>query len=313
MVQEIIAIGSGCIDHLSIVTRTADGWEQCGVPLVQGGGLASTGATAIARLGGGVELWGIVGDDYHGQMIRTELERDGVDISQMPLIPGYRSPCSYIEVDSETGERTIYGSGFDRRPENVSSYFDPTRAREAKAMLVTGFVPDVAVAAAIELHAVGGKVVADMSRIAEPVLELVHHVDALIMPEFAVEPLVGSFDIPRALAVLADLGGSMPTFTVGPRGSYYLADGVVYHCPAFTVKVVDTTGCGDSFHGAYTYAMAKGYDQHEAIRFSSAVAGLKATKLGGRSGLPTLEAVTQFMAERPDEARARRFEGGALA
>ncbi len=313
MVQEMIAIGSGCIDHLSIVTRTVDGWEQCGVPLVQGGGLASTGATAIARLGGGVELWGIVGDDYHGQMIRTELERDGVDISQMPVVPGYRSPCSYIEVDAETGERTIYGSGFDRRPENVSSYFDPKRAREAKAMLVTGFVPDVAIEAARHLHANGGKVVADLARIDGPVSEMILHVDAPIMPEFAVEPLVGSFDVRRGLALLADLGATMPTFTVGPQGSYYLADGVVYHCPAFTVKVIDTTGCGDSFHGAYTYAMAKGYNQHEAIRFSSAVAGLKATKLGGRSGLPTLEAVTAFMAARPDEARARKLDDNTLA
>jgi len=100
---------------------------------------------------------------------------------------------------------------------------------------------------------------------------------------------------------------------VGPKGSYYLAEGVVYHCPAFQIRAVDTTGCGDSFHGAFTYAMAKGFDQHEAIRFSSAVAGLKATKLGGRSGLPTLEAVTQFMSERPDEARARKLEDGALA
>ncbi|NLT74843.1 MAG: hypothetical protein GXX94_11750 [Chloroflexi bacterium] len=313
MVQDIIAIGSGCIDHLSIVTHTDDGWEQCGVPLVQGGGLAATGATAIARLGGNVELWGIVGDDYHGQMIRTELERDGVDITQMPVIAGYRSPCSYIEVDSETGERTIYGSGFDRRPTDLDSLFDPARARHARAMLVTGFIPEVATAAAKQIHANGGKVVADLFRVDGPVSEMVHHVDALILPEFAVEPLVGAFDIPRALAVLADLGGSMPTFTVGPKGSYYLAEGVVYHCPAFQIRAVDTTGCGDSFHGAFTYAMAKGFDQHEAIRFSSAVAGLKATKLGGRSGLPTLEAVTQFMSERPDEARARKLEDGALA
>ncbi|MGI6368809.1 MAG: carbohydrate kinase family protein [Anaerolineae bacterium] len=313
MVQEMIAIGSGCIDHLSIVKHTADGWEECGTPLVQGGGLASTGATAIARLGGGVELWGIVGDDYHGQMIRTELERDGVDISQMPTVPGHRSPSSFIEVDALTGERTIYGSGFDRRPPNLSSLFDPSRARQAKAMLVTTFVPDVAIAAARELHASGGVVVADLARVDGAAAELIHSVDAPIMPEFAVEPLVGSFDVRRALAVLADLGASMPTFTVGPSGSYYLAEGVMYHCPAFSVQVVDTTGCGDSFHGAYTFAMARGYGQHEAIRFSSAVAGLKATKLGGRSGLPTLDAVMRFMAERPDEARARRVDDGSLA
>ena len=103
----------------------------------------------------------------------------------------------------------------------------------------------------------------------------------------------------------------MPAITVGPKGSYYLAEGQVYHCPAFEVDVVDTTGCGDSFHGGFTFAMAAGMSQHEAMRFSSAVAGLKATKLGGRSGLPTLQEVTRFMAERPDQARARRLSDGA--
>lgn len=311
MANDMIGIGGGCIDHLSIVRHTPDGWEECGPPLVQGGGLAATGATAIARLGGSVELWGIVGDDYHGQMIRTELERDGVDISQMRIVPGMRSPTSFIEVDAETGERTIYGSGFGVRPDDVETYFDPTRARLAKAMLVTSFVPNVAIQAARYLHEAGGYVVADLARVDGPVAEMVRHVDAIIMPEFSVEPLVGSFDIPAALRKLAEMGSSMPAITVGPEGCYYLADGVVYHCPAFQVRAVDTTGCGDSFHGAFTYAMAQRWNQHEAIRFASAVAALKATKLGGRSGLPTMAAVREFMAARPDEARAHRLDSGA--
>ena len=307
MANDIVAIGGACIDHLSIVTRTPDGWEECGKPLVQGGGLAATGATAIARLGGNVELWCIVGDDHHGQMIRSELEGDGVDMTQSRVVPGYRTPCSFVEVDSETGERTIYGSGFGVYPDDILTYFDPTRAKTAKAVLVTSFVPDLAVKAAQYAHASGGVVVADMFRVTGPVSELVHHVDAMIMPEMSVESLAGSFDIPGALRALANLGSTMPTITVGPEGSYYLAQGEVYHCPAFDIQAVDTTGCGDSFHGAFCYAMAQGWDQHEAIRFSSAVAGLKATKLGGRSGLPTLDAVQEFMEERYEEARAYKI------
>lgn len=313
MANDMIGIGGGCIDHLSVVRRTPDGWEECGPPLVQGGGLAATGATAVARLGGSIELWGIVGDDHHGQMIYAELQRDGVDMSQVRVVPGMRSPCSFIEVDADTGERTIYGSGFGVYPPDVETYFDPARARTAKAMLVTTFAPRAAIEAAKQLHAVGGKVVADLARVDGPIAELARHVDAIIMPEFSVEPLVGSFDIPRALYALAEIGSSMPAITVGARGSYYLSQGIVYHCPAFPVRVVDTTGCGDSFHGAFTYAMAQRWNQHEAIRFSSAVAAVKATKLGGRSGLPTLATVQEFMAARPDEARARRVDSGAAA
>jgi sulfofructose kinase len=306
MANDVITIGAACVDHLSIVKHTPDGWEQCGVPLVQGGGPAATAATAIARLGGSVERWCPVGDDYHGAMVRHELERDGVDVSQVVAVPGYRTPSSFIEVDSETGERTIYGSGFAEKPDGVDSLFDPSRARRAKALLVTRLVPETAIRAAAEVHAAGGVVVADLFRVDGPVSEMVHSVDALILPEMAIETLAGSDDVRRALAVLADLGSTMPAITVGPRGSHYLADGVHYHCPAFPVTTIDTTGCGDSFHGAFAYAMARGDDQHEAIRFAAAVAALKATKLGGRSGLPTLDAVLEFIESRPDEARARK-------
>ena len=312
MANEIVAIGGCCIDHLSIVTRTPDGWEQCGTPLVQGGGPAATGATAVARLGGKVELWSYVGDDYHGQMIRRELERDGVDVSQIHVAPNHRSPSSYIEVDSETGERTIYGSGFDRRPIGVDACFDPGRAGAARSLLVTEFVPSVAVEAAKRVHASGGVVVADLFRVDGPVSELVHYVDALILPEMSVESLAGRYDVPTALGILSDLGSTMPAITVGPKGCYYVNEGRVYHCPAFAIRAVDTTGCGDSFHGAYCYAMAQGWPQHESIRFSSAVSAVKATRLGGRSGLPTLEAVTRFLEERPDQGRARSLDGALV-
>jgi sugar/nucleoside kinase (ribokinase family) len=312
LANDIITIGGCCIDHLSIVTRTPEGWESCGTPLVQGGGPAATGAVAIARLGGRVELWSYVGDDYHGKMIRGELERQGVDVGQVHVTPNHRSPSSYIEVDSETGERTIYGSGFDRRPADVDTYFDPRRADSAKSLLVTSFVPAIALEAARRVHASGGVVVADLFRVDGPVSELVHHVDALILPEMSIESLAGGHDVATALRVLADLGSTQPAITVGPKGCYYLSEGTLYHCPAFEVRAVDTTGCGDSFHGAYCYAMAQGWSQHRAIRFSSAVSALKATKLGGRSGLPTLEAVTRFIEERPDQARARTLDGALV-
>ena len=196
----------------------------------------ATGAVAIARLGGSVELWSYVGDDYHGKMIKSELERQGVDVSQIHVASNHRSPSSYIEVDSETGERTIYGSGFDRRPADVATYFDPSRASSAKSLLVTEFVPSVALEAAKRVHAAGGMVVADLFRVTGAVSELVHHVDALILPEFTVESLAGSDDVPRALSVLADLGSTMPAITVGPKGCYYMSEGTVYHCPAFSIR-----------------------------------------------------------------------------
>jgi len=60
---------------------------------------------------------------------------------------------------------------------------------------------------------------------------------------------------------------------------------------------VDTTGCGDVFHGAYAAALARGLEVAASTRFASAAAALKATKYGGQAGIPTRAAVEAFLKE----------------
>ena len=75
------------------------------------------------------------------------------------------------------------------------------------------------------------------------------------------------------------------------------------HQPAYRVEAIDTTGCGDVFHGAYAAALVRGLDIPTAIRFASVAAGLKAASPGGQAGIPTLAAVEGRMAAFPDHAR----------
>ena len=311
MPAEIAGIGVTCIDHVSIVTRTPDGWEQCGPPLAQGGGLTATASVAAARLGASIDLYAAVGDDYHGQMIKRELSSQGVGVDGVRLIPGMRTPTAFIEVDSKTGDRTIYFSPGRYGPMDESALgFDPEAVGGVRSLLVDSLFPKTAVAMARVARRGGAKVVGDFFFIDGPNEELVSLVDALILPEETGIALAGGPDFPRALRIMAERGPEIPAVTVGARGCWYMADGAVYHCPAFPVEVVDTTGCGDSFHGAFAFALSRGMDAHESVRFSSAIAALKATKLGGRSGLPTFEEVSRFLAERSDQARAHRVARG---
>jgi len=64
----------------------------------------------------------------------------------------------------------------------------------------------------------------------------------------------------------------------------------VHTVPAFAVDAIDTTGAGDVFHGAYTFAIGARATQRDAIRFSSVVAALKCAHAGGREGAPDLAA-----------------------
>jgi sulfofructose kinase len=57
--------------------------------------------------------------------------------------------------------------------------------------------------------------------------------------------------------------------------------------PAPRVEAVETTGCGDVFHGAYATALAAGPDIAVCLRFASAAAAVFATRPGGWRNLPT--------------------------
>ena len=83
--------------------------------------------------------------------------------------------------------------------------------------------------------------------------------------------------------------------TLGPLGVRLLSRRGRVSIAAPKVEVVDTTGAGDAFHGAYALAVGEGQDSSAAARFASAVAALKCTKLGGRAGLPTRAEVERFM------------------
>ena len=88
--------------------------------------------------------------------------------------------------------------------------------------------------------------------------------------------------------------------TCGEQGGYYRAADAeeVRHFAAFAVRTVDTTGCGDVFHGAYAAALARGLALTERLRFAAAAAALKATQPGAQKGIPTRGEVEAFLASR---------------
>jgi ribokinase len=92
--------------------------------------------------------------------------------------------------------------------------------------------------------------------------------------------------------------------TAGSKGSHFITRDGEFHQPAFKVPVVDTTGCGDVFHGAFAYCIAKGMDLRKTAEFASAVAALKCRKLGGRAGIPSLAETEELIAsKRPKRGR----------
>ena len=61
------------------------------------------------------------------------------------------------------------------------------------------------------------------------------------------------------------------------------------------MPVVDTTGAGDVFHGAFIVGLWQKLSVEDCLKFSSAVAALKTMAIGGRAGIPTLSDVNNFL------------------
>ncbi len=101
---------------------------------------------------------------------------------------------------------------------------------------------------------------------------------------------------PKAAAIeLLDLGAKTVIVTLGEKGSICVTPGRYFYQPAFMVKAVDTTGCGDVFHGAFIFGLLQNWDLHETIRFASATAALKCREIGGRTAIPDLREVEEFL------------------
>jgi sulfofructose kinase len=97
------------------------------------------------------------------------------------------------------------------------------------------------------------------------------------------------------LETLQSLGPEFPAITGGSEGCWHLDGGKVAHQPAFSVDVVDTTGAGDVFHGAFAYGLGRRWESGRSVEFAAAVAALSCRALGGRAAIPDLEEALTFL------------------
>lgn len=260
--------------------------------LAQGGGMAATAIVAAARLGAVCKLYSMLGDDSLGNQIRSELKSEGIDISKVIFWAGGRSPFSLIHVDESTGERTIFhrdGSSLEWIPKTTD--FSPVD--NCDALLVDHCYPLLSIEAATRARNAGVPVVADVMINRSP--ELIKLVDVLIAPRAITSALGLGNNYEAAMEAIHQMGPNVVVITLGNEGWVYSDKNGTGSGKAFDVDVVDTTGAGDVFHGAYAYGLTQGWDTAKCCEFAGAVSAIKCTKRGGRTGIPSYEQALDFL------------------
>ena len=98
-----------------------------------------------------------------------------------------------------------------------------------------------------------------------------------------------------AVQRLLNFGATAAVVTCGEKGSCGADQTGVYYQKMFKVPVVDTTGAGDVFHGAFVSGLIKKYTLPEILKFANAAAAIKCQQIGGRQGIPDFKTVMRFM------------------
>jgi len=90
-----------------------------------------------------------------------------------------------------------------------------------------------------------------------------------------------------------DHGVKISCVTLGSEGSLAYDGSEFYFAPPFDVPVVDTTGAGDNFHGAFLYCLLQGFGLHKTLRFCNTYSDFTCEALGGRAANPPLQKVLE--------------------
>ena len=286
MVQ-VVSAGHCTVDHIGVVGRypALDRKEELEAFSVQGGGPAATAAVTLATLGVETAFVGKVSDDDFGRFARTSLEAAGVDCSALVIQPGRVSPLSFVAVERESGKRTVFWTRGDvarLEPQEV----DLGVLDGARVLLVDGHQPEAQLRLALEARKRGLEVVVDAGARHDGLEALVKVATTVIASERFAAELAGAPD--RAVQAILDLGPRAVVITLGEDGSVGREGSRSEVVAPYPVEVVDTTGAGDVFHGAYVYAWLAGWELRRRMEFASAAAALKCRQLGGRAGIPSL-------------------------
>ncbi len=227
-------------------------------------------------------------------------------LSEMNYVHSLHEQGINVNIDNSAHTvyfENIYGNTPDERMQNVLKTADPfsiTQIQDIKAR-VFHLGPLLAKDISLELIkilATKGRVSLDVQGYLRKVVnqkvyaadwpdkhEALNHVSIVKADHAELQALTGLANPYDGARLLASWGVQEAVITDGSRGSFIYSDGLFYTIPAYPPrKLVDATGCGDTYMAGYLYCRAKGLGIHESGKFAAAMASLKMESSGPFTG-----------------------------
>lgn len=249
------------------------------------GGKGANQAVAMARLGAEVWMFGCVGDDSNGKALLNNLESQGVHTEHIQILENVPTGLALITV-GESDNMIVVVSGANGKVDVSYAQKICSELDDFDMVIMQHEIPMETVEYVVNYcEKKGIKVTlnpAPATRISE---ELIEKVTYLTPNEHETEIIFGkSEDIKTLLQ-------KYPEKLIITRGGKGVVVGMknqeLVQIPAKSVNVVDTTGAGDTFNGAFCVRITKGDSIKDALHFANVAAGLSTEKFGAQAGMPT--------------------------
>lgn len=256
------------------------------------GGKGANQAVAAARLGGNVTMFGSVGIDQNGETLRAILKEEGVETAFINIVEGVATGVAIIEI-CENDNRIIVAQGANQYTNLEYLTKVSQELLNYDVILLQHEIPMESIEYITNYLSIYNKTIilnpAPAFTLSEETLKCITYITP------------NEHEYKMVLNTSDDMDEVLKRFpnqlliTRGEEGVTYYDGKNIITVPSMNVDIVDTTGAGDTFTGAFGVAISQGQDLQRAIHFANCAAGLSITKMGAQKGMPTLDEVLKIM------------------
>jgi sugar/nucleoside kinase (ribokinase family) len=265
-------------------------------------GTAGGTACVAARLGVNTALAGAVGDDLTGRLVRFALEEGSVDTQLVQTLAGVPTSTTILPIDNEGRRPTLHAPGAGSIPpltDALREAVQNTQCLHYGAIGAPTFDGGPGEALLKLARESGALVVCDLIApgpgARDELARILPHVDWFLPSADEARRITGEDDLAMAAQAFLAMGARNCVIKNGRAGAVMAAGDLTGRLPAFSVKVADTTTCGDSFCAGFIAAHLKGWADLEALRFAAATAAHVAQGLATYGKLESFAATEAAM------------------
>jgi sugar/nucleoside kinase (ribokinase family) len=266
----------------------------------------TAGGTVVdtAKLGLKSLAVGAVGDDEKADWVLMTMQKHGIDVSAMQRIKGVPTSATILNVRPNGDRPALHVRGASDHFDVPASLYDQVFDAPIIHLGGTGLLKKLDGPASVtilkEAKARGRTTTFDLiaasAETAHLVTPLLPYIDYFMPSIEEAQDMSGQKGPVDCANWYLDKGATCCVFTLGGDGAYYAhRDGTRLKSPAYDIKVVDTTGCGDAFDAGMIAALHHRMDVETSLRFAQASAALVASGLGSDAGIESFDKTLEAM------------------